>query len=309
MASFLAASAAWGMDNADLIKLKKASFSDETIIHTIDKEPANYDTSPNALIDLKSAGVSEAVINHILAKENSAPSTEVTVAGPAPASTPAPATAAPAPAPGETPPAEVPTPAQPTSAAIVAETPPAPQVATPSPSEPDLFSIESPSIAPPLEQIVPEKDYFTRFSLHEEGGTYVTTNYARGSLVPINTPVHVDVISHRKIILKRLDNGEKLTIENVEKYSHKTMPEFASLLLSSVKTPVDRLAPPLVVAIESGAMRKGMTKEQVLMTRGYPPAHETPSTDDDRWKFWSSRFVTQTIAFTNGRLTEGRDVP
>ncbi|HEY9155408.1 MAG TPA: hypothetical protein VIM69_09770 [Opitutaceae bacterium] len=299
-ASLLAASAVWGMDNADLIKLKQASFSDETIIHTIDKQPANYDTSPSALVDLKNAGVSEAVINHILAKQNEPSSTEVTTAGPAPASTAAPAAVTP------TENLAPPAPAAASSAAVETTTPP---VAVPNPSVPDLFSIESPSIAPPLEQIVPGHDYFTRFSLHEEGGTYVTTNYARGSLVPINTPVHVDVISHRKIVLKRLDTGERLTIENVEKYSRKTMPEFASLLLSSVKTPVDRLAPPLVTAIETGEMRKGMTKEQVILARGYPPAHETPSTDDDRWKYWSSRFVTQTITFTNGRLTEGRDIP
>jgi hypothetical protein len=291
-ASLFAFTTAWGMDNADVIKLKQASFADETIIHTIDKQPANYDTSPDALVQLKNAGVSEAVINRIIAKQSESPAAEVTTAGPAPAA----AVAAPAPVENASP-------------AVAAGTPPPPPVAVPSPSVPDLFSIQSPSIAPPLEQIAPDKDYFTRFSFHEEDGKYLTTNYARGTLVPINTPVHVVAISHRKIALKRLDNGEPITVENVEKYSRKTMDQFASLLLSSEKTPVDRLAPPIAAAIEAGEMRKGMTKEQVLLARGYPPAHETPSTDDDRWKYWSSRFVTQTIGFTNGRLTEGRDIP
>jgi len=178
-----------------------------------------------------------------------------------------------------------------------------------SPAEPSLFDIDSPSIAPPLEEIVPGKDYFTRFSFHEEDQTYLTTNYGRGELVPINTPVHVVAISFRKIALKRLDTGESLYIENVEKYSRRTIARIATDLLSSVKTPLDRLAPPLVAAIETGEMRKGMTKEQVLMARGYPPGHETPSIDSDRWKYWSSRFITQTIVFTNGRLTQGRGIP
>ena len=60
-------------------------------------------------------------------------------------------------------------------------------------------------------------------------------------------------------------------------------------------------------AIESGEVLKGMTKEQVLLARGYPPAHQTPSTDEDRWKFWSSRFVTEEIFFSNGRVVAGRD--
>jgi hypothetical protein len=51
-----------------------------------------------------------------------------------------------------------------------------------------------------------------------------------------------------------------------------------------------------------------MTKEQVLMARGYPPAHETPSLDLDTWKYWSSRFVTQTIAFERGILAAGRGI-
>ncbi len=280
----------WGMDNADLIKLKKADFSDETIIHTIDKETPDYDTSPSALVALKNAGVSEAVINHVLTRQGNAPAVE--------APPPAAASAASFPAPVDN-----------SSPAVAAGTPSSAPVAVAGPVEPNLFNIESPSIAPPLEEVVSDHDYFTRFSFREEGSTYLTTNYARGTLIPINTPVHVTAISKRKIALKRLDNGEPIYIDNVEKYSRKTTAQFASVLLSSAKTPIERLAPPLSSAIAAGELRKGMTKEQALMARGYPPAHETPSTDDDRWKYWSSRFVTQTIVFTNGRLTEGREIP
>ena len=59
-------------------------------------------------------------------------------------------------------------------------------------------------------------------------------------------------------------------------------------------------------AVRNGDMRKGMTKELVLLARGHPPAHETPSIEGDRWVYWSSRFVKLTIVFVNGRLSEGR---
>lgn len=46
------------------------------------------------------------------------------------------------------------------------------------------------------------------------------------------------------------------------------------------------------------------------MTRGCPPAHETSSTEADRWVYWGSRFIKEvTILFTDGRLTEGRGIP
>ncbi|HEX2099444.1 MAG TPA: hypothetical protein VHF69_02205, partial [Candidatus Synoicihabitans sp.] len=167
---------------------------------------------------------------------------------------------------------------------------------------------DDPSIAPPMVEIVTDGEYFTRYTLFQEGDEYSTTNYTRGSLVPINTPVKVVSIAKNKVTLKRLDTGDKLTVENEEKYTRKNAAQFAQLMLSSEPTPLEQLPPHLASAIKSGTMRKGMTREQVLMARGYPPAHETPSLDSDRWVYWSSRFVRHTIVFFDGRLAEGRGI-
>jgi len=253
------------MNNADLIKLKKADMSDQTIVLSIEKEPADYDTSANGLIELKNAGLSEAIIQKVMARASA----------------------------GRT-------------AVTASETPAALPPATAPVSE--IFSIESPSIAPPLVDPVVGHDYFTRFSFDQEDGKYVTTNYARGSLIPINTSVKLLSMSGDKMVIKRLDNGAEIKVENVKKYTLKTISEFARLMLAAEKTPVEKLAPVLTNAILNGEMRKGMTKEQVLMARGYPPAHETPSVDSDRWVYWSSRFVKQTLLFSNGRLVEGRGI-
>ncbi|HYX70507.1 MAG TPA: hypothetical protein VE825_15340 [Terriglobales bacterium] len=52
--------------NADVIKLAKAGLDDSTIVLAIQQHPAQYDTSADALIDLKTQGVSQAVINAML---------------------------------------------------------------------------------------------------------------------------------------------------------------------------------------------------------------------------------------------------
>ena len=152
------------------------------------------------------------------------------------------------------------------------------------------------------------KEYFLRSTLKVEDGEYVATNYARGITVPINTPVRIEAIKSGSISLHRIDTGEKLQVKNVEKYTRKTMTEVGSLLFANEETDLDRLPAELAASIRNGEMRKGMTKEQVLMARGYPPAHETASTESDRWVYWSSRFVKQTIVFGNGRLIEGRGI-
>ena len=52
--------------NADVIKMAKAGLDDSTIVLAIQQHPAQYDTSADALVSLKTQGVSQAVINAML---------------------------------------------------------------------------------------------------------------------------------------------------------------------------------------------------------------------------------------------------
>ena len=108
------------------------------------------------------------------------------------------------------------------------------------------------------------------------------------------------------LVLKRGDTGQEIKVKNEEKYTKKSIKEIAALMLASDKTPIEQVPEPFATAIRHGEMRKGMAKELVLMARGYPRAHETPSIEGDRWVYWSSRFVKQTSIFTDRRLSEGR---
>jgi hypothetical protein len=248
---------AFAMKNEDVIKMAKAGLNDATIILSINKEPGEYDTSPDGLIELKKAGVSDAVIEKMAAGHR-----EAAVAEPAAAS-------------GDL-------------------------------GGPSFTTEVFPIIAPPFVQPVAGRDYFLRCTIRVERGNYSMTNYARGDIVPVNTPVRLIAARGEKLTLKRLDNGQDITIENVPKFTVKPVDGVARIMLSAEKTPLEKLPPDLAASIRSGEMRRGMNKEQALMARGYPPAHETPSVEGDRWVYWSSRFVKQTVVFENDRLTQGR---
>ena len=284
----------WSMNNADVVKMTKAGLSEETILAAMRKEAPDYDTSTDALIALKGEAVSEKVIQQMISLKNAAQA-------PAPAAEAAPAPS-PAPAPAATP-APAPPPAY-TSILVPSGTGgPVPTAAVST-----AFSQVIPSIAPlPIEPVVGQ-DYVTRFTFRHEKNEHVTTNYGRGVVVPINTPVKVVSMSGSLLVLKRGDTGQEIKVKNEEKYTKKNIKEMAALMLASDKTPIEQVPEPFATAIRNGEMRKGMTKELVLMARGYPPAHETPSIEGDRWVYWSSRFVKQTIVFTDGRLTEGRGI-
>ena len=64
--SFLTAQQA--LNNDSVIKMVKAGLTDDAIVATINANPGAYDASPDGLIALKQAGVSNKVIDAIVAK-------------------------------------------------------------------------------------------------------------------------------------------------------------------------------------------------------------------------------------------------
>ena len=248
------------LDNKDILKMQKAGLSEDTIIAAMQKERGEFDTSTDAIIELKTAGVSEKIIQKMLATQ---PGASASVSAPSSADS-APASA--------------------------------------------VFQQDFPSIAPAKIDPVVGKDYFTRFTFHEEKNEYSTTNYSRGAIIPINTPVKLVSMSGTKMVLKRLDTNQEIKVVNEEKYTAKPITGIAAMMLAAEKTPLEKLPDEVANAVKNGDLRKGMTKELALMARGFPPAHETPSVDGDKWVYWSSRFVKLTVLFSNGRLSEGRGI-
>lgn len=151
--------------------------------------------------------------------------------------------------------------------------------------------------------IIPEvgKSYFTKHNFMYEKGRHIATNYWRGDMVAINSKVKVIAIKGKTMTLEH--KGQIIKIVNVAKHTKRTIEEIADNMLSA--TPVS-ISGKYAKSIKFGEMRLGMTKEEVLKTRGYPPAHKTISTEADRWIYWSSRFVQLTLIFENNRLTRGR---
>jgi len=91
------------LNNDSIIKMVKAQLSDDVIVTTINASPGDYDTSPDALIALKQAGVSNKVIDALVAKSTAAASAPAVPDSAAPSTPDASAPAAPLP-PGPLPP-------------------------------------------------------------------------------------------------------------------------------------------------------------------------------------------------------------
>lgn len=150
------------------------------------------------------------------------------------------------------------------------------------------------------------KEYYMRHCIWYENEACDTTNYTRGTLVPINTKVTLVELNGEKMSIRINSSREVVKIDNTRKYSKKSMSVIARNMLSSKEVPIEEFGREMAQNIRNGELHLGMTKEQVVMTRGWPPAHKTPSLDQNTWVYWTSRFATHTLVFRDGKLAEGR---
>ncbi|MDP0499205.1 MAG: hypothetical protein Q7P63_03810 [Verrucomicrobiota bacterium JB022] len=163
----------------------------------------------------------------------------------------------------------------------------------------DLDRLGPPQITPKIGET-----YYTRFTFKYEGDEFPTTNYWRGALVPINTKVQLLEIDDDSFDLLIEETGMTVEVENVEKYSKRSVLQYAQLMLADRPTSLSQFPEEIQQAIQMGDPRPGMTKEQVIYARGYPPAHQTPSLKSPEWMYWYSRFNKRAFHFNaNGILS------
>jgi hypothetical protein len=54
--------------------------------------------------------------------------------------------------------------------------------------------------------------------------------------------------------------------------------------------------------LEQGMVEPGMTRDDVLLALGYPPAHRTPSLSAPSWHYWRNRFVQFDVYFDGDKV-------
>jgi hypothetical protein len=62
-------------------------------------------------------------------------------------------------------------------------------------------------------------------------------------------------------------------------------------------------------AVRDGRLLVGMSKDEALMARGYPPAHRTPSIEGEEWLYYSNHKLCQRVRFVDERIASIEPVP
>ncbi len=158
-------------------------------------------------------------------------------------------------------------------------------------------------------EAVDDRELYAQQSFYAENGTNFGTNYGTGTCHPVNEKFKMVKINTRlfgqgdSMTVSDLNNGGSIEIKNVNKYTHLTISGLKDRMFSDKEVNLTGHSQAVREAISKCEVIKGMTKEEVLLARGYPPTHTTASLDSNVWTYWYQRMSKGTVNFTNGKVT------
>ena len=166
--------------------------------------------------------------------------------------------------------------------------------------------------APEVRQQLENREAFTCCNIHYQTEDVSDANYWVGKTLPAGTPVKIEKIGRDTATFRSGDLVLTLT------HQYGTGEESLQQYLDKVLTKTDP-RPRLAVyssavrrAIANSKIERGMTRDQVIASLGYPPTHRTRSTQEREWTYWYSRWITYKVSFDeSGKVSDvaGRPAP
>jgi hypothetical protein len=149
-----------------------------------------------------------------------------------------------------------------------------------------------------------QSDGYTCCNLHYDGDWISDANWSSLPKIPAGTPIRILEYGDNRV---SVDIGGRRMFLGLDYGRKQGLRAWAQLMVVA-EDPKKRIAAwPAAVreTIESGKVAVGMTREQVIVSLGYPPAHATPSIEALQWKYWHTTHGTFLVVWdANGRVKD-----
>ena len=144
---------------------------------------------------------------------------------------------------------------------------------------------------------------YTCCNLHYEGDWISDANWSSLPMIPAGAAikvldygryrVHVEIDGLRMRL--GLDYGRQQALEDWAK---------KIVVNEDTRRTIAAWPRPVRDAVQAGKVSLGMTKEQVIVSLGYPPAHQTPSLDAPQWKYWHTSLGSYLVVWDNAGVVK-----
>jgi hypothetical protein len=134
----------------------------------------------------------------------------------------------------------------------------------------------------------PKLSGFTCCNLHYENDWISDANWSSLPMLPAGQPAKITDYGRYRIYVDIDGKSMRLGLDYGRS---EPLGQFARKIVVAQDPKAKIAAWPAGVreAVRLGRIAPGMTKEQVIVSLGYPPAHQTPSLDSPQWKYWLTR--------------------
>jgi hypothetical protein len=151
---------------------------------------------------------------------------------------------------------------------------------------------------------------YTCCNIRYEKPEITDVNYTQGTLLPYGTRVQILEVKKNAIRFQPEGHPEMTLVYRhgrkiypFEQYLDRIFlvedPKRGMATTGKKKAPVGSK---FAKQIENGLVEPGMTKDEVLKTLGYPPAHRTASIESPIWTYWRNRWETYTVYFDGDKV-------
>lgn len=147
---------------------------------------------------------------------------------------------------------------------------------------------------------------YTQVTMWEGNGQISSINYSTGRKIPVNTEVKIISMTSKAIVFEEAAHpGIKLSLINVQKYSQMDTATLSAQYFAPKKVNLSKFTPNERAFINDfdGFYKTGISKEALIVARGYPSKHATPTLEYDTWKYWRNKWVTKNIGFKDNKVT------
>ena len=143
---------------------------------------------------------------------------------------------------------------------------------------------------------------FACCNLRYSGDHLSSPNYANLPFIAVGTPVLIRAVDDAQAIVEI--NGQQLQLRPDPGNTRESPAQWLdkAVVAQDPRRRLDGFPDGVRAAIQSGRVMKGMTREQVIMSLGYPQVDGRKGLDAPSWRYWWSAFESFYVQWTRDKV-------
>jgi len=143
---------------------------------------------------------------------------------------------------------------------------------------------------------------FACCNLRYSGDQLSSSNYAQLPFIAVGTPVLIRAVDDAQAVVEI--NGRQMLLRPDPAHTRESPAQWLdkAVVAQDPRRRLDALPAGTRAAIQSGRVMKGMTREQVVMSLGYPQVDDRKGLDAPSWRYWWSGFESFYVQWTRDKV-------